>query len=224
MSLTYLQLGSASEQKPLPISQQPFPFLALPPELRLQIYRHALPTNQSIFLIPPAGIRSHFPFFPPSFPPLLHVSSFVRKEAQEIYYSSSAFVLAVDAPDTLLRIPGLLDTFAHGRSDGGDIFGLIRDFRVRVGNNVMIDVCGPKARRKRYGCRVMVSKDPFGAMKELLREKPEVERSVGRVLEVIDASNSGVTVGVVGAIIKAIFKEDGMTKMATRAFEGLGTI
>ncbi|KAI4715616.1 hypothetical protein E4T48_08200 [Aureobasidium sp. EXF-10727] len=208
---------------------QPFPLLALPPEIRLQIYRYALPQHQTIIMTKPSAAYCPFPpsssplsmYLPavyeklhyncpcqtrltPPFLPLLQTCRLVRKEAEALFYANNAFVLNIDMPGTLLRIPELLDLLEN-REGGRRIWGLIRDFRIRVGGNVMVDVCGPKDRWKRYGRRVLVARMPEDAITGLVRGEEYIGTCVGKVLSEAKVDEDGVSAGLIRNILDQIF-------------------
>ncbi|KAI4854004.1 hypothetical protein E4T44_00476 [Aureobasidium sp. EXF-8845] len=202
-----------------PPSTRPFPFLALPPEIRLQIYRYALPQHQTIILTKPSAAHCPFPpsnsplsiYLPqvferlhygcpcqtrltPPFLPLLQTCALVRNEAQELFYGSNAFVLNIDVPKTLLRIPELLSLF-----DNEGILEMIKDFRIRVGGNVMVDVCGPSTRWKKYGGRVLVARVPADEITGLLRS----EENIG-VLDGV-GKEGGLSADLIRKILDEVF-------------------
>lgn len=213
---------------PATTSEQHFPFLKLPPEIRLQIYRYALPQRQTIILTKPSAPQCPFPqrsplpaFVPaillrlhsgcpcqtrltPPFLPILQVSRLLRREAQPLFYSNNAFVLNIDMPQTLLRIPNLLDIFQNGMMDGGEILDLVKDFRIRVGGNVMVDVCGNPNRWKKYGGRVLVATMPSDEITGMLRSEENIAKCVGKVLEGV-GEDGGVNVDVVRKILDEVF-------------------
>lgn len=210
-------------QDPKPPPTKPFPLLALPPEIRLQIYRHALPQRQTIILTKPSAAHCPFPpsssplsiYLPqvferlhygcpcqtrltPPFLPLLQTCRLIRNEAQELFYSTNAFVLNIDIPKTLLRIPELLSLF----NNGGNVLAMIKDFRIRVGGNVMVDVCGPSSRWKKYGGRVLVARVPADEITGLLRSEENIGVCVEKVL-----NTAGVKQGLSADLVRKILDE-----------------
>ncbi|KAI5197865.1 hypothetical protein E4T39_07060 [Aureobasidium subglaciale] len=202
---------SAEEKK------QAFPFFELPPEIRLQIYRYALPQCQTIILTRPSAPQCPFPpssplpaFIPaillrlhsncpcqtrltPPFLPLLQTSRMIRREAQELFYANNAFVLNIDMPETLLRMPELFALFENGMADGGEIL-----------SNVMVDVCGPGTRWRKYGGRVLVATTPSDEITGMLRSEENIAKCVGKVLD--DIGEGGrVNVSTVRRILDEIF-------------------
>ncbi|CAD0086611.1 unnamed protein product [Aureobasidium vineae] len=126
----------------------------------------------------------------------------MRNEAQSLFYSTNAFVLNIDVPRTLLRIPELLALLDSG-SDGG-ILSMIKDFRVRVGGNVMVDVCGPKNRWRKYGARVLVARVPEDEITGLLRGEENIGKCVGGVLDEV-GEEGGVSAGLIRRVLDEIF-------------------
>jgi hypothetical protein len=212
-------------KRPTSPSTSPFPLLALPPEIRLQIYRYALPQRQTIILTKPSAAHCPFPpsnsplsiYLPqvferlhygcpcqtrltPPFLPLLQTCTFIRNEAQELFYSANAFVLNIDVPKTILRIPELLSLF----DDGGDVLAMIKDFRIRVGGNVMVDVCGPSSRWKKYGGRVLVARVPADEITGLLRAEENIGVCVEKVLDDV-GEEGGVSADLVRKILDEVF-------------------
>ena len=212
-------------QSPTPPTAKPFPLLALPPEIRLQIYRYALPQRQTIILTKPSAAHCPFPpsssplsiYLPqvferlhygcpcqtrltPPFLPLLQTCKLIRNEAQELFYSNNAFVLNIDIPKTLLRIPDLLHLF----DNGGDVLAMIKDFRIRVGGNVMVDVCGPSSRWKKYGGRVLVARVPADEITGLLRSEENIGVCVEKVLDGAEVKG-GVSADLVRKILDEVF-------------------
>lgn len=212
---------TASKRQP-----RPFPLLALPPEIRVQIYRYALPQQQTIILAKPSAASCPFPpsssplsiYLPavfeklhygcpcqtrltPPFLPLLQTCRLIRSEAQELLYGNNAFVLNIDVPRTLLRIPELLALLDSG-SDGG-ILAMIKDFRIRVGGNVMVDVCGPATRWKKYGGRVLVARVPEDEITGLLRGEENIGKCVEGVLD--DFGDCGVNADVIRKVLDKVF-------------------
>ncbi|KAK6008257.1 hypothetical protein QM012_000160 [Aureobasidium pullulans] len=179
---------------------RPFPLLALPPEVRLQIYRYALPQQQTIILTKPPA--SYCPFPPSSAPLAIYVPALlIRNEAQELFYANNAFVLNIDVSKTLLRIPTLLELLDNG-SDGG-ILAMIKDFRLRVGGNVMVDVCGPVSRRKRYGGRVLVARVPEDEITGFLRAEENIGKCVERALD--ESEGCGVSSSLIKRLLDEVF-------------------
>lgn len=212
-------------QEPSSPQTKPFPLLALPPEIRLQIYRYALPQRQTIILTKPSAAHCPFPpsssplsiYLPqvferlhygcpcqtrltPPFLPLLQTCKLLRNEAQELFYSNNAFVLNIDIPKTLLRIPELLSLF----DNGGDVLAMIKDFRIRVGGNVMVDVCGPSSRWKKYGGRVLVARVPADEITGLLRSEENIGSCVEKVLDSVEVKG-GVSADLVRNILDEVF-------------------
>ncbi|KAG9605323.1 hypothetical protein KCU77_g858, partial [Aureobasidium melanogenum] len=213
--------GSSSKQQP-----RPFPLLALPPEIRVQIYRYALPQAQTIILTKPSAAYCPFPpassplsiYLPavfeklhygcpcqtrltPPFLPLLQTCRLIRTEAQELFYGDNAFVLNIDVPRTLLRIPGLLALFDRGFD--GSILGMIKDFRIRVGGNVMVDVCGPATRWKKYGGRVLVARVPNDEITGLLRGEENIGKCVEGVLD--EFAGCGLSADIIRRVLDEVF-------------------
>jgi hypothetical protein len=203
---------------------KPFPLLALPPEIRLQIYRYALPQRQTIILTKPSAAHCPFPpsnsplsiYLPqvferlhygcpcqtrltPPFLPLLQTCTLIRNEAQELFYGTNAFVLNIDIPRTLLRIPELLSLF-----DNEGTLDMIKDFRIRVGGNVMVDVCGPSTRWKKYGGRVLVARVPADEITGLLRSEENIGVCVGKVLDGV-GEKGGVSASLIRKILDEVF-------------------
>jgi hypothetical protein len=204
---------------------KPFPLLALPPEIRLQIYRYTLPQRQTIILTKPSAAHCPFPpitsplsiYLPqvferlhygcpcqtrltPPFLPLLQTCTLIRNEAQALFYSTNAFVLNIDIPKTLLRIPGLLSLF----DNGGNVLAMIKDFRIRVAGNVMVDVCGHSSRWKKYGGRVLVASVPADEITGLLRSEENIGVCVEKVLDEA-GEDGGVSAGLVRKILDEVF-------------------
>ncbi|CAC9885578.1 unnamed protein product [Aureobasidium pullulans] len=107
-------------------------------------------------------------------------------------------------PQTLLRIPNLLDIFQNGMMDGGEILDLVKDFRIRVGGNVMVDVCGNLNRWKKYGGRVLVATMPSDEITGMLRSEENIAKCVDKVLEGV-GEDGGVNVDVVRKILDEVF-------------------
>lgn len=212
---------SASKRQP-----RPFPLLALPPEIRLQIYRYALPQQQTIILTKPSAAYCPFPpsssplsiYLPavfeklhygcpcqtrltPPFLPLLQTCRLIRNEAQDLFYGNNAFVLNIDLPRTLLRVPDLLALLESGSS--GDILAMIKDFRIRVGGNVMVDVCGPATRWKKYGGRVLVARVPEDEITGLLRGEENIGKCVENVLD--EFGGCGVSAEIIRKVLEKVF-------------------
>ncbi|THW00872.1 hypothetical protein D6C86_01157 [Aureobasidium pullulans] len=124
--------------------------------------------------------------------------------AQASFWFNNAFVLNIDMPQTLLRIPNLLDIFQNGMMDGGEILDLVKDFRIRVGGNVMVDVCGNTNRWKKYGGRVLVATMPSDEITGMLRSEENIAKCVGKVLEGV-GEDGGVNVDVVRKILDEVF-------------------
>lgn len=121
-----------------------------------------------------------------------------------MFYSNNAFVLNIDMSQTLLRIPNLLDIFQNGMMDGGEILDLVKDFRIRVGGNVMVDVCGNPNRWKKYGGRVLVATMPSDEITGMLRSEENIAKCVDKVLEGV-GEDGGVNVDVVRKILDEVF-------------------
>lgn len=208
------------------LQKRPFPVLALPPEIRLQIYRYALPQKQTIILTKPSAAYCPFPpassplsiYLPavfeklhygcpcqtrltPPFLPLLQTCRLIRIEAQELFYGNNAFVLNIDVPRTLLRIPELLALFDRGFD--GSILSMIKDFRIRVGGNVMVDVCGPATRWKKYGGRVLVARVPNDEITGLLRGEENIGKCVESVLD--EFAGCGLSADIIRRILDEVF-------------------
>ncbi|KEQ95503.1 hypothetical protein AUEXF2481DRAFT_220936 [Aureobasidium subglaciale EXF-2481] len=219
---TFSSDNSAAKKK------QTFPLFDLPPEIRLQIYRYALPQRQTIILTRPSAPQCPFPpssplpaFVPaillrlhtncpcqtrltPPFLPLLQTSRMIRREAQDLFYANNAFVLNIDMPKTLLRMPELFALFENGMADGGEILGVVRDFRIRVGGNVMVDACGPGTRWRKYGGRVLVATTPSDEITGMLRSEENIAKCVGKVLDDVEEGGR-VNVSIVKRILDEIF-------------------
>ncbi|KEQ66254.1 uncharacterized protein M437DRAFT_39588 [Aureobasidium melanogenum CBS 110374] len=216
----------ASEEPSSAPQLRPFPLLALPPEIRLQIYRYALPQKQTIILAKPSVASCPFPpassplsiYLPavfeklhygcpcqtrltPPFLPLLQTCKLVRNEAQELFYGSNAFVLNIDVSRTLLRIPELLALFEGGFE--GSILSMIKDFRIRVGGNVMVDVCGPRSRWKKYGGRVLVARVPSDEITGLLRGEENIGKCVEGVLD--EFGSDRVSADLIRRVLDEVF-------------------
>lgn len=110
-------------------------------------------------------------------------------------------MLNIDVPRTLLRIPELLALLDSG-SDGG-ILAMIKDFRIRVGGNVMVDVCGPATRWKKYGGRVLVARVPEDEITGLLRGEENIGKCVEGVLD--DFGDCGVNADVIRKVLDKVF-------------------
>jgi hypothetical protein len=108
-------------------------------------------------------------------------------------------VLNIDIPRTLLRIPELLSLF-----DNEDILEMIKDFRIRVGGNVMVDVCGPSTRWKKYGGRVLVARVPADEITGLLRSEENIGACVGKALDGV-GEKGGVSAGLIRKIFDEVF-------------------
>jgi hypothetical protein len=109
-------------------------------------------------------------------------------------------VLNIDVPKTILRIPELLSLF----DDGGDVLAMIKDFRIRVGGNVMVDVCGPSSRWKKYGGRVLVARVPADEITGLLRAEENIGVCVEKVLDDV-GEEGGVSADLVRKILDEVF-------------------
>jgi hypothetical protein len=107
--------------------------------------------------------------------------------------------LNIDVPKTLLRIPELLSLF-----DNEGILEMIKDFRIRVGGNVMVDVCGPSTRWRKYGGRVLVARVPADEITGLLRSEENIGACVGKVLDGV-GDEGVVSAGHIRKILDEVF-------------------
>lgn len=110
-------------------------------------------------------------------------------------------MLNIDVPRTLLRIPELLALF-EGGGDGG-VLGMIKDFRIRVGGNVMVDVCGPATRWRKYGGRVLVARVPNDEITGLLRGEENIGKCVEGVLD--EFGSDGVSADLIRRVLDEVF-------------------
>lgn len=110
-------------------------------------------------------------------------------------------MLNIDVPRTLLRIPELL-ALLENDSNGG-ILAMIKDFRLRVGGNVMVDVCGPASRWKKYGGRVLVARVPEDEITGLLRGEEKIGQCVESVLD--EFEGCGVSADLIRRVLDEVF-------------------
>ena len=93
------------------------PFLSLPPEIRVMIYAHIIPSN--IFLR-----RENTP----TFPPILSINRMIRNEATEAFLNNTRFIFEI----TLVRPPSFEPLALWLRTLGTERRRMLRHLEIRL--------------------------------------------------------------------------------------------
>lgn len=123
-------------------------FSHLPPEIRLQIYYLALPTQHPYIIGRDYGHRSSNL----EYPSLLHLSRRLRQESLSLFFGSNTFIIDIHELNDLKHFLKWIDV------TNDEVLASIKDLRLTVSGALLVDLV-PKSGRRRYGDgRVIASK------------------------------------------------------------------